>query len=179
MNWQAVSAIATSITAVIIFISVIGVYWQLREFKRASYAQAFFVAIQRLQEQKFREARGEIFALRDSPYLDWSSEKTLTAQIVCSNYDVIGILFRNKMLPKRMVLDCGGDNSLLRLWTILEPLIKKTRRERNAPEFWDDMEYMYKLALKYHKRNHRKAKIKDFFCRRKSHSQISSQDSTQ
>ncbi len=150
-DWTAISAIATVFTGLIILISILVLAWQLREIKRATYAQSFFTAANRLQDEKLREARGTVFSLKDTQYRDWTPENKKTGEIVCHNYDVVGILVRNKMLPEEMIVDSWGD-SLRRLWPILEPLVEDYRKQRKSPEFWDDFQYLAEKAVELKKK---------------------------
>lgn len=154
INWTAISAIATALTGIIIFLSVWILARQLREIQRATYAQSFYTAADRLQDEKLREARGVIFSLSDTPYKDWTTEQKRTGEIVCHNYDVVGILVRNQMLPEEIIVDSWGD-SLRRLWSILSPLVEEYRTERQFPEFWDDFQYLAEKAIEFQKSTRR------------------------
>lgn len=151
IDWTAISAIVGAATGFIILVSVLVLAWQLREIQRATYAQSFFTAAYRLQDEKLREARGIVFSLKETPYKDWTTEQKKTGEIVCHNYDVVGILVRNKMLPEQMIVDSWGD-SLRRLWPILRPLVEEYREQRESPEFWDDFQYLSERAVEFQKK---------------------------
>jgi hypothetical protein len=145
IDWTAVSAIATAATGCVVLISLLVLGWQLREIQRATYAQSFFTAADRLQTESLRQAREAIFALSGTPYGDWTAEQKKLGEVVCHNYDVVGILVRNKMLPEEMIVDSWGD-SLRRLWPILKPLVLEYRKTRSSPEFWDDFQFLSERA---------------------------------
>jgi len=147
----------TAITAVIILISVLILAVQLREIQRATYAQSFFTASGRLQDEDLREERRRIYSLIDTPYEKWTKEDKLKGERVCFNFDIVGLLIRKRMLPADMVVD-NWNVSIRTFWPIIEPMVKEYRKEREAPEFWHDFEYLYYKAVDFEKKRAKKRK---------------------
>lgn len=141
INWEAVGAISTAFTGAVILVSVAFLARQLQELRRATHAQSFLEVSNRLQDEELRAARGQVFKLRDKPFEEWTADEIGIAEKVCSSYDLAGIVAQYEMLPKQLIVDNWGD-SLRRLWTICRPLVEKYRIERDAPEFWDDFQWL-------------------------------------
>ena len=151
VNWNAIAAISSATYTSLFLISIFIIWEQLRGLRRALYAQSFSDALDRLQNDSVRAARAQLFALREKSVDTWTKEEERAAETVCQTYDSVGIMVRNSLLPKVVIVDSWGD-SLRRLWPIVEPLVKKYRQERNSPEFWDDFEWLYGEAMAQERR---------------------------
>jgi hypothetical protein len=152
MNWVAVGAIGTVVTSVVIAVSVGFLLWQVRELRRATYAQVFANVVRVLQEEEVRKARRILFGLKGRPLEKWTEEERLTAERVCQSYDSVGIMVRIGLLPKAIVTRNWGD-SLVRSWDAARPLVSYYRVERPDPELWDDFEWLAKEASQAPKKN--------------------------
>jgi hypothetical protein len=148
INWQAVAAISTLATGLIILFSVIVIVKQIRELRRAMLAQTFDTVIRHLQNEDMRIARKRVFALNNTPLSEWNVGDIIAAEKYCHSYDTIAIMIRHHLLLKKMFLDNWGD-SVDRGSPTVRPLIEKYRRERNAPETWDDYLWLAKEADKH------------------------------
>lgn len=147
-NWEKLSYIAVVVS---VFVSTILIIRQLSEARRATQAQAFSTVFNILQEQKVRQARKTVFSLKEKPLLKWTKKEIKAADIVCSTYDVVGIMIRNHLLPKEFIVDSWGP-SLIRSWEILNFLIDEYRKESGS-EYWNDYEWLVVEALKFHEHN--------------------------
>ena len=143
--------IANLIALTTLIVTLLFALKQIVEMKRATYATAFSIAIDKLQADDNREARKILLTeLKDKKLSDWTNQDKLTAEKVGQSYDVVAIMVRNKILPVKVIADSWGD-SLRRTWKIIEPLANKYREERSSSEFWDDYEWLAKKAKKYKK----------------------------
>lgn len=145
MFWTACGAIASALSSLIVAVSIVILFRQVREAQKATYAQTFFEASARLQDEKLREDRGRVFLTKGKPLEKWTPQEIASAERVCHNYDTVGIMVRKEMLPKEIILDSWGD-SLRKLWPLVRPLVEKYRRERQAEEFWDDFQWLAEEA---------------------------------
>lgn len=159
MNWEEISSVATVLSTLIILISLGFLWWQLREVQRATHAQSYFSILNSLQDREIREARGRVFTLAGKELKEWNSDDIKIAEIVCSSYDVVGILVRHKMVTETIIIDSWGD-SLRKLWPILQPLVGKYRTERGVPEFWDDFESLANHAFTKQENKYIKKRVK-------------------
>jgi hypothetical protein len=139
--WAAVSAIASGFSSLFAAGSIVFVLRQLRETQKATYAQTFYVATARLQDEKTREDRKVVFQLKNKPVAQWTTDEIAAAERVCQTYDTIAVMVRNGMLPKNIILEHWG-NSMSKIWFIVSPLILQYRSERNFPGHWDDFEWL-------------------------------------
>jgi hypothetical protein len=121
--------------------------------RKTVYAQAFKSAMDILQAEGVRQARGVVFSqLKTKPIGEWTPDERRAAEHVCHTYDSVGIMVRNGMLPVEYIADSWGD-SLRRTWHILRPLAQKYREERRSFEYWDDYEYLAHEALRFQKKD--------------------------
>ena len=140
IDWGTLANIAVVITAAFVI-------WQLKEMHRTTQAQAYSVAVDRLQDEKVREARRLIFKLSDKPLEKWSGDEIIAAEVVCHTYDMVGQMVRHNLLSKKIIIDSWGP-SLRNSWSILNRLVKKYRQDFNANEYWDDYEWLAMEAIR-------------------------------
>ncbi len=135
-------------TAVLVATGAI-LFFQLRGLTKATHAQSFLAAAERLQEEGLRKDRGRLFQLRDdeAPFEEWKPADIETVQRVCHNYDVVGIMARKKMLPKEVIIDSWG-NSLYESWAAAEPFVQNLRKTRGS-NYWNDFGWLADEAAKW------------------------------
>lgn len=140
MDWNEVTAIATAASSVIIIVSVVFLIIQIIELRRATQAQTFATALEKLQNEEIRAARRTVFQLKDKNCVNWSEDEIKEAEKVCHTYDSVAIMVRNKLLPITIIEN--WKYSLTHSWEILSPLITKYRNERPHPELWENFEWL-------------------------------------
>jgi len=149
MNWQAFAAISTAVYAIIVLISVIILARQLVELRRATWANSFLGCVSRLQAERLRKAREKTFELGETKRFEqWTDEEKKIVDMVCHNYDIVGMIAAWGMLPKEIIVDSWCD-SIRRLWAICEPRVEEQRKRRKALELWDDFQWLAKEAEKF------------------------------
>jgi hypothetical protein len=123
-----------------------------RTLSRTADASVFKTAVDILQSDGIRRARGVVMQLpRYVNGTSWDMLEIVEAEKVCQSYDSVGLLVKWHLLPAEMIVDSWGD-SLIKTWKILQPLVNEYRVVRQAPETWDDFEYLVKEALAYRER---------------------------
>ncbi|MDP2788486.1 MAG: hypothetical protein Q8O46_00330 [bacterium] len=154
MNPIDISAIVQIASAVILVVTAIILWIQISETRRATYATAFKAVYDMLQDEAKRDDRGFVLGeLAEKSFETWTLLEKKRAERVCYNYDAVGIICRNRLLPTHLVADSWGD-SLRRCWKILAPLVSQYRTARNSNEFWDDFEWLARQAEQYQQRVH-------------------------
>lgn len=149
-----VAAVSSAFSSIVLFVSIIILLMQVREMRRATYAQAFKAVYDILQTDDVRAARGTVLGkLRDKPFEDWNEVEIKAAEKVCQTFDSAAIMVRHGMIPVEAVADSWGD-SLRRTWKIIVPLVTSHRIKRNSSEFWDDYEWLARQAEHYQKTVH-------------------------
>ena len=124
-----------------------------RALTRTADASVFKMAVEILQTDSIRHARGIVMQLCEyKNNASWNLQDKLEAEKVCQSYDSVGLLVRWKLLPSEMIVDSWGD-SLIKSWKITQPLVYEYRESRNAPETWDDFEYLVNAAKAYRERD--------------------------
>jgi hypothetical protein len=76
---------------------------------------------------------------------DWSEEEINHGERVCASFDSVAIMCRHRMLAPAVLADSWGD-SIYQCWSVLAPLANRYRAARDAPELWDDFEWLAGLA---------------------------------
>ena len=135
------------VSTAILIVTLVIVGRQVAEGRRAAYSTAYAVVREILQSPETRAARRHVLTQLDDPkkFDEWSTDDKQIAEIVCQSYDDAAIMCRRGMLPANVVADSWGD-SLRRSWPIVLPLVVAYREKREAPELWDDFEWMAELA---------------------------------
>jgi hypothetical protein len=154
MDWSAVAALSAVFTGLIILGSVIVLLRQTRELKRATHAQAYFTALEYLQNDKVRFARKKLMEFGGKPLHSWLEPEKWTAEKVCQSFDSVAIMVRHGMLPKELIIENWMD-SLIRCWAAAEQLVNDYRKIR-GPEYWDDFEWLANEARKRRKKKAQK-----------------------
>jgi len=144
--WNALTAISTAVSTLVILITGLLIFWQLLELRRSSNAAAFANVVTYLQEPTTREARKTLILISKQDMNDWTNEEKRAAEIVCNTYDVVGIMVANRFIPGMTVVREWRD-SIIKCWTNAKPLIDAYRKERRE-DYWDGFERLYELACR-------------------------------
>jgi hypothetical protein len=148
--WSAFSAFATLGTGIIILISVFILGWQLKELRRATYAQGWIFAMDHLQNEQTRQDRGRLFTLDEKGYDDLSEEEKkewlVLAERACHKYDCIGVMSKYKMFPEE-IITVTNKHSILRTWQATSSLVSQYRKTRGK-EFWAHFEWLVEQVKK-------------------------------
>ena len=123
-------------------------YFQLRAMRSASVAQNILATVNFLQAPEVREARRAVRrTLRGKALNDWHEAEERAATLVCSTYDVAGILIRLGLVPAEPFVDNWGP-SIRDCHELLEPFIREMQRpEHSGPRYWNDFDWLYKEVL--------------------------------
>jgi len=145
MDWTAIGAIATAVSALIILPVSVFAARQLREMKRSGQLNAFVSVVEFLQEDRVRDARGHLISLKNKPDISgWSGDDIKAADLACRAYNSVAIMIEKGLIEKEFVLP-EWQNSIMLCWEAAQPLVKKYRGERNK-KYWDSLQKLYELA---------------------------------
>lgn len=121
---------------------------QLRVAQGEISAQNLFSLITFLQEPEARDARAWVLQrLQGRSFDAWQEQDKNFASRVCSKYDVVGLLVREGMVPKRPVLASWGP-SIRNSHAILEPFIR-SMQGKHGPTYWDNFDWLFREAAQY------------------------------
>lgn len=173
MNWEALSAIATAFTGIVIMLTVIvGVRQaraaldQIGEAHRATQLDGMMRIFEKFDEPEFISARlyimNELAArmrepdfedyLRTTPYAHFPWHRAL------STLERIGVFVRMGLLEGEPFYYNWG-NMILATWAQLAPLVEASRKSADNPYLWKDTEWLAadaeKFARKYFAENPR------------------------
>jgi hypothetical protein len=157
--WTAINAIATLVSAcctgvsvLILLSTVILVFRELEEIRKANYASAYKMAHDILQANDIRLARDVVLKnLANKSFDTWDDSEIAEARKVCQSYDAVGQMIRSGMLPVKTIADSWGA-SLRESWHILAPMVFSFRAKINAAEYWDDFEWLASQTESYQRR---------------------------
>jgi hypothetical protein len=117
-----------------------------RALTKAAYAEVFRTCRTFLQEGSVRDARRVVLTRLSERALDsWSEREWRQAEQVCHVYDSLGIMARHGMLPLEFIIDVWGD-SIRRTWSVLAPMVERSRQQRGYTEYFDDFEFLAQEA---------------------------------
>jgi hypothetical protein len=137
---QAIANFAIVATFFVYFRQLVAMRGQLDAARQASASQNFLSLIPFLQAPTLRESRGVLIKLRDKPYSLWTKAEREDAERACAAYDIAGILIRNGIIPKNLIIDNWGD-SISKCHLAAKEYLVSTRAERGA-DYWDDFEWL-------------------------------------
>ena len=114
---------------------------QVNALRVASSAQNLMSLIRFVQDPKTREARAVVLGnLEGKPESKCDDKEKAAAFLVCSSYDVAGILIRHKLVPAPPFITNWGP-SIVRCHEALKTFIDSVGAER-----WDDFAWLRQQA---------------------------------
>lgn len=120
------------------------ILYSLREIRKDTVAQAFSTVTSILYDEKVRMARRTLIGNSESDFTKWTQKEIDDAEIACFNYDIVGIMVRNKIVDQKLVIKEWRD-SLIKSYEHAQPMIT-TYRKSNGNDFWDDFQWLYDRA---------------------------------
>jgi len=144
MGWDALTAVSTAIATVVVLVTGLLLFMQLREMKKATVAACFSSIVSLLQAERVRNARAVLTNVNEKDFTKWTANQIKLAEIACSTYDTVGIMLRKKVIDDKMVT-AEWRNSIIQCWEHAQPMIASYRQKRGN-DFWDDFEWLYKQA---------------------------------
>jgi len=138
------TSISTLLASIIVAGTAVIAVMQLREMKQATIAQAYSIVLAYVRAPEAREARKVLVHIHEADFSKWTDEQIQKAEFACSTWDAIGILLRRRVIDPKMITKEWRD-SIVRCWENALPMIDAFRKNRGG-DFWDDFEWLYKLA---------------------------------
>jgi len=129
MSIDTLTAISTIASTLIVLITAIVIFLQLREMRKATAATAFSDIVTFLQTREVREAQRVLMNLSEEDFTKWTAEQKTNAEIACSTFDSVGIMLRNKVVNHVLVTK-EWRYSIIECWKKAQPMIKSYREER-------------------------------------------------
>ena len=99
-----------------------------------------------LQKEEVRKARKALIE-NTLPYDQWRNTALKDkAEIVCSTFDIVGVMATNRFFPRNIIVDKWGP-SINKCWRQSRELIEERRTNENHLTLWDDFKILNDLAL--------------------------------
>ena len=145
MTWEAISAIATAFTAVVITVTaILGVY-QLAQFRAQRRDAAAIELMRSLQDTTFARAFRLIFLQSDTmTALDVTSggpELEEAAMILAFRFETIGLMVYRGTISFNLVDDLIGG-ATIEIWNRLSSWVFATRAERDWPMYCEWFQWL-------------------------------------
>ena len=153
MSWEALTAIASLITAIVIAATAITAVVQIRHLRTANQLSAALKLYDEVDDADFRKVRTFV----QTELEERMNDPVFRDELVSSNFDrdvhlevrlgnyweKYGLLIRTGLLEKNLFLDWGAQ-ACLRDWRAMRGVTKALRVQ--SPEVWRDFEYLARLA---------------------------------
>lgn len=172
MNWEALSAISTALTAVVILLTVVYAARQVRAMNEQS--RALGAQLEHLRRATQLDGTLAIFEELFSPdlltayafvmneYAERMKDPDFRAAtfgrapdpqehkyiIILRHMERIGTLIKNDLLDGTVIFDFA-DNFILGNWRELKPLVMEQRRAFDNERLWENFEYMATEAERF------------------------------
>lgn len=170
MTWEALTAVATAFTGIVIAATVVVGARQLRltrdtldELRRATQLEGTMRVLDDLMGPEFREAM--VFVANELPLkmqdesfratvsrMGAEDTKTHKELIVLRTLERVGVYIKYGLLDGDVIYDVSIP-VFISLWKSLQPVIEIHRRERGEG-FWENFEYLYRASLAWQARHH-------------------------
>lgn len=152
-SWEAISAIASLITAAVIAVTAVIAVVQIRHLRTANQLSAALSLYREVDEPGIQQARTFVATeleermkdptLQDA-LLSGKIDRAVHLEIRLGNYwERFGLLLRTGLLDKTLFLDWGAP-SCLNDWSLLRDVTRTIRKR--TPEVWRDFEYIARLS---------------------------------
>jgi len=156
MSWEAVTAIASLITAIVIAATAITAVIQIRHLRTANQLSAALNLYAEQDGAELRKARTFVSTeleerMRDPAFrealLTGTIDRDVHIEIKLGNYwEKFGLLMRTGLLDKILFLS-WGSGACVNDWRLLRDVTRALRTHR--PTAWRDFEYLARLATGY------------------------------
>lgn len=144
MDWNMVGAISTGATGLIILVSALFVWWQLKEIRRSRSLTAYMKTWQFLQREDVREARDILINASNKKFENWSQEEIAAAEKVCYTYNAAAEIVLEGLIKRDFIVE-KRRYSIMECWEAAKPMVIEYRKRRGE-DFWRDFETLYKMA---------------------------------
>jgi hypothetical protein len=95
--------------------------------------------------EKVREHRHIVYDLITIDFSKWSKEQKISADNVCREFDILGLLLKKGIVPRKIVKDFFAIPAI-RCWNICEAFIESERKKRNQPTHFKAFEELVTIC---------------------------------
>lgn len=154
MNWEALTAVSSALTGVVILATAIGGFVQIRQLKEQRRDIASIELVRIFQDSEFVRAFDVVMAVPEGlsaeKLRERGSEYLGAVRTVAIRFEMVGALVYRRVISFDVTEEvCGG--ATVAAWHRLKDLVKAQRIERNHPL---DLEWFEWLADQFDKRRY-------------------------
>lgn len=159
MSWEALTAIGTLISAAVIAISVSLALRQVNQLRRTTQLDGTMRIFAQFSDPHFIAARNFVLdelpeKLRDSDFVEELRSYKKVDLVKHPEYRVLLFLQLVGCLVKNRLVDGAGifefaQYSILRSWTVLEPVVRMQRESMQNPYMWGGADFLYESAKQW------------------------------
>ena len=158
MQWNAISAIASSVSTIAIIAGGAIAIYQVRESRRAAQFDATQRMVGLMLEREFNEALHFIINVLPSRMTEeqyvaelqssrgWDVDPLVHKElIILARLEEIGIYLHYRLLFGEALLDFTAE-LILQSWEHLQDVVELMRTSHRNPHVWSNAEYLYQRA---------------------------------
>lgn len=154
MNWEALTAISTALTGLVILATAIGGLIQIKQFRDQRRDTATVELVRVFQDSDFVRAFDAVMSLPEGASADQlrecGPEYLQAVRTVAIRFEMIGALVHGRTISFKVTEEvCAG--AAVAVWRRLKAFVEAQRIERNHPL---DMEWFEWLAEQFEKRRY-------------------------
>lgn len=158
MSAEWVTAIATSVTAIVIASSAAAALLQLRHMRGSNQIAAFTELRETFESEAFQDAQRFVsFELPErlthpqeslrAAHLPFKDEY-MAIERVADFFENVGVFVKNGVVDRSMTCD-SWSYVVLRNWNTLAPVITYLRETLSVPALWENFEYLAVVSQTY------------------------------
>ena len=135
------------LAAVVPSVAIIVYLLQLRAMRLATESQNVLTLFKFIQKEHIRQARHAVITEIDEKK-EWTDVEKKQISLVCSSYDIAGIVLRLGYVKPKAFLENYGP-SIVKCYPKCKPYIEHCRQQfdsRYAQRYWDDFTWLYKMV---------------------------------
>lgn len=163
ISWEAVTAIGTVFTGLVILATVLIGWRELDQVRRSNQLDGVMRIAERMAQERYQNAlrfvlndlskrleEPEFRAELDTPVRN--DEKLHPEIIILLEHELIGTYVKNGLISGETIYDlCGGR--LLNSWRALEPMVEMIRAKAGDRRAWSNTEWLSLSAARWLDRN--------------------------
>ena len=171
MDWQAVAAVASLLSAAVIAVSAVFALRQVNQLSRAAQLDGTMRIFAHFTDQRFIEARNFVFnelsqKLKDPVFVQEIRTYRNVDLTRHPEYRVLIFLQLVGSLVKHHLVDGPGiyefaQYSIVKSWEVLEPVVQLQRESLKNPYMWGGADFLYEGANRWLEEDARRRHIVD------------------
>jgi len=156
MNWEALAAIGSILSAVVIAVSAVNALHQVNQLRRAAQLDGSMRIFAEFISQEFITARNFVLSqipqkLQDPAFVDELRSYRYVDLEQHPEYRVLYFLQLVGTLVEQQLVDGPGvfqfaQYSIIKSWEALEPIVRIQRESTNNPFMWRGADFLYENA---------------------------------